>query len=172
MGEGRYISQSRGFTLLEAMIASMILALATVAVLGPVMASHQQAEEIDEGSQALVLAQQLMEEITAKPFADPTDGNTVMGPEMDETDRSLFDNVDDYNGYRDRSRSLQARSGANVGDAAGGAYERSVNVEYRLSPAGGVVVSGDFALVTVTVTSPDRAPVRVYKLVARVPLKR
>jgi Tfp pilus assembly protein PilV len=162
----------RGFTLVEALIASVILALATVAVLGPVLASQQQAQAIDSGSETLVLAQQLMEEITAKPFADPTDGNTVMGAGADETDRSLFDNADDYHGYSDTSKTLVAMSGASVGDAAGDVYTRTVKVEYRSSPSGGVVLSGDFALITVTVTPPDGTPVQLHKLVTRVPLKR
>jgi len=161
-----------GFTLAESLVASVILAVAAIAIVAPIMAARQQTAAADTTSEALSLARQLLEEITAKPFSDPTDGNTVLGPEADETGRSLFDNVDDYSGYSDSSSGLSMLSGVGVNPTSSVQYTRTVSVEYRASPSSPAVSSGDFALVTVTVTPSQGGPVQLSQLVTRVSLKR
>ena len=162
----------RGFTLAESLIACSVLAVAAVAIVAPILASRQQAAAADANGVAVALARQLLEEIAAKSFADPTDGNTVLGPGGTETSRSLFDNPDDYHGYSDSTPGLAMVGGTSVSLPGSMQYTRTVTVEYRSGPSGPVVTSGDFALVTVTVTPSKGAAVQLSQLLTRAPLKR
>jgi len=47
-----------------------------------------------------------------------------------------------------------------------------VKFEYRSSPSGPAVVSGDYALVTVTVTPSEGTPVQLSQLLTRISLAR
>jgi hypothetical protein len=58
-------------------------------------------------------------------------------------------------------------SGNLVGFDTVNPYTRAVTVEYRSSVAGAANTSGDFALVTVTVTTPRKQTVRVSRLLTR-----
>ena len=58
---------------------------------------------------ASLYAQELMEEIRSKSFSDP-DQTPVFGLEQGETERSDFDDVDDYNGFLDNPSPTFARS--------------------------------------------------------------
>src|SRR5215813_12309896 len=95
------IRRARGFTLAEGLIAAVVLAAAVAGIVGPISAAYQQTRALEEASIATSLARQLLDEIVAKPFVDPSDYSTTLGPEADEVTRSAYDNVDDYNGYHD-----------------------------------------------------------------------
>ena len=99
-----------GFTLAEAMIASIVLAVATIGISSSIGASYQQDQSVQQMSTAIALNRQLMEEISAKPFDDPN-GTSALGPETGESTRSLYDNVDDYNGYSEGLGALVDRNG-------------------------------------------------------------
>ena len=136
--------------------------------MAPVAASYRNAQVADEMIQATTLLRQLMEEISAKPFEDPTDRSLTLGPESGEGDRSQYDNVDDYNGLADSTAALTLLDGTTL-NWSGGLYERSVSVEYRASPSATVASSGDFAVVTVTVTTPHGQAISAQRLVCRYP---
>src|SRR5215212_511480 len=85
----------KGFTLAEGLVASVVLAVAVGGIIAPISASYQQTQTVKQSSIAISMAQQLMDEILSKPFADPSDLSTTLGPEADEGSRTLFDNVDD-----------------------------------------------------------------------------
>ena len=71
---GRHGTTSRfggGFTLVESLIATVILAIAVVGIAGTLAATYQQSKEQTSSAEATQLARQLMEEISAKPFALP-----------------------------------------------------------------------------------------------------
>src|SRR5258705_5061823 len=92
------------------------------------------------------LATRRMDEILAKPFADPSDLSTTLGPEADEPNRAAFDNIDDYHGYHDSTDSnatdfIKTSSGQTIGWISTDIYRRSVTVEYRATPAGAAVVA-------------------------------
>jgi Tfp pilus assembly protein PilV len=159
------------FTLAESLIASVVLAVAAVAIVGPIMASRQQTGAADTNSAALALARQLIEEIAAKPLMNP-DGTTSWGPSAGQTSRSQYNSVGNYNGYVDVSAGMTMLNGTAVNLPAGTTYSRTVAVEYRSSPAGLAVVSGDYAMVTVTVNPSNGPSVRLSQLLTRVPLKR
>jgi Tfp pilus assembly protein PilV len=160
-----------GFTLAEGLIASVVLAFAAAGISASLGASYQQNESVEQMATSVALARELMEEISAKPFDDPN-GTSALGPETGETSRALFDNVDDYHGYTDTTDSTSERTitsfaGTAVSVGNGQVYTRSVAVEYRTTPSGSAATSGDFALVTVTVTPPAGKQLVVSRMFAR-----
>jgi hypothetical protein len=155
--------RAAAFSIAEAMVASTVLAIAVVGIAGPLGAASEQAKIVNERGTALVLARELMEEIIAKPLLD---GGTTchLGPESGETDRSKYDSADDYSGYHDSTASLNNLSGHSVGFDTGALYSRDVTVQYRTTPSGTSAASGDFALVTVSVTTPHKQVVKLSRL--------
>ncbi len=87
-------------TLMEALLASTMLAMGASAVLLPFSVGAQSETEDARRTFALYLGRELMEEIISKPFDDPAGGGGL-GPDGGESSRALFDNIDDYNGYED-----------------------------------------------------------------------
>src|SRR5687767_1019001 len=88
-----------GFTLIEALIAAVILAAAVGAMVAPMSATYIQSRTIKQTNIALSMAQQLLDEVVSKHFADPTDASVVtLGPDSGESGRATFDNMDDYHG--------------------------------------------------------------------------
>jgi len=86
---------SKAFTLLEALLASVLLALVISAALLPFTVGVQNDQAVGRQAEAVALAQDLMEEILAPN--DPA--RKVPGPDAGEGYRRDFDNVDDYHGY-------------------------------------------------------------------------
>jgi prepilin-type N-terminal cleavage/methylation domain-containing protein len=161
----------RGFTLTESLIASVLLAVTVVGLCGVLAATQQNAAAGEELATGHMLARQLMEEIGSKPFGDPSDGSLVLGPEPDETSRALFDNTDDYHGYRDSTGALVMADGTVV-PLDGGEFIREVTVQYRTSPSGPNAMVGDFAVVTVSVTTPTGYTATLQQLFTNVELRR
>jgi hypothetical protein len=151
------------------MMASVLLAIAVVGIAGPLGAASTQSRLGQERGTAVGLARELMEEIAAKPLVD---SGTVkgIGPEsaQGETDRSKFDAANDYNGYTDSTTGLKNLAGGTVAFPASATYTRSVAFEFRASPNGVAVGSGDYGVVTVTVTTPHKQSVKVSRLLTNV----
>jgi Tfp pilus assembly protein PilV len=142
---------SRGFTLAEGLIASVVLAAAVVAISSSLMASYDQSRALEMNTMAVSTTRQLMEQILSRPFDDP-DGASSLGPEAGEINSSLYDNLDDFDGYSDTVK---------IGDNT---FSRSVSVQYRTSPNSAGVASGPFAVITVQTTAPDGQVVKVAEL--------
>lgn len=159
-------SRRRGFSIAEAMMASMVLAIAVVGVCGPLSAASEQSQVMRERSTALLLARQLMEEIAAKPLLD---GGLAcrLGPESGESSRGKYDSADDYNGYTDSTSAFKTLDGQTVQFGAVGTFTRQVAVEYRATPSGSASAAGDFGLVTVTVTTPHKQDIKVSRLLTK-----
>src|SRR5436190_20655919 len=96
----------RGFTLAESLTASVVLAAAVVGIAGSLSASYQQSAVHGDSAIALDLARELMEEVSAKPF-DPATGATNAAGWPSVTDRTLYDTIDDYNGYSDSGATIK-----------------------------------------------------------------
>jgi MSHA pilin protein MshD len=158
----------RGFTILEALIASFIVAIATIGVGSMLAASSHQSEATSDASVSQALARQLMEEIAAKPINDQY-GKISLGPESGESTRSLFDQIDDYHGYTDSTSAIQMLDGTSIDLGTGMSYTRSVSVQYRETPSGAASMSDEapFCVVTVTVTASDGKPIKLVRLFAR-----
>jgi MSHA pilin protein MshD len=86
--------RERGMTLVETVIAIVVVAIAASAVLGVLASTVQHSSDALVMSQAVSIAEAYAEEISLKPFADPdgTDG---------EATRAAFDDTDDYDGLVD-----------------------------------------------------------------------
>lgn len=87
-----------GFTLVEAMLACVILTLAISAIVVPYASGAQNDESCARKAVAAGVAQQLMDEILAKPFRDPDNGQIHIGLDG-ESGRANFDDIGDYGGY-------------------------------------------------------------------------
>src|SRR5262245_14815444 len=90
----RQASNQLGATLIELVIAIVIVAVAVSAILGLLARNSASSADAMVLAQAVSVADSYIEEITRKPFVDP-DG--VDG----ETARTAYDDVDDYNGLVD-----------------------------------------------------------------------
>lgn len=99
--------RARGFTLLEALLSSIVLAVCVAAITAPFAAAARNEQVEARRTLAVNLAQEIMEEILALPFDDDlTDYVHHPGPEADESYRMLFDNVDDYDEYAESPGTL------------------------------------------------------------------
>jgi hypothetical protein len=161
------VGRRGGFSVAEGLIASTILAVAVVGIAGPLGAAGAQGRLVRERATALILARELMEEVAAKPLVDAS-GTPRLGPESGETDRSYYDSADDYNGYQDTTQSMHDLSGGSLNFGTGlGAFTRNVTVEYRTSLTGTGTTSGDFGVVKVQVTTPNKLTVTITRLLCR-----
>jgi MSHA pilin protein MshD len=85
-------ARQRGFTLIELIIFIVIVGVALAGILTVMNQVVSRSADPMLTKQAVALADSVMEEVLQKAFADP-DGTNV-----GETDRSNWDNVDDFNG--------------------------------------------------------------------------
>lgn len=116
----------RGFTLVEAVVCSLIVAIALTAALRTVAASRMAESRTAEHSRAVALASDLMAEILSKFYEDPDGGLIVFGPELLEFARSQFDDVDDYDGLSESTPVLS--DGTPIDGATG--WRRKVKVTW------------------------------------------
>lgn len=130
-----------GTTLIELVIAIVIIAIAAGAVLMGLSTSLTQSADPMIRHQAVAIAEAYLEEIALKSFADP-DG--VDG----EASRDLFDDVDDYDGLVDNGARNQFDAAiANLSDY-------TVSVDVTASNALPGIASTDLYLISVTVSHP------------------
>jgi hypothetical protein len=155
------------FSLIESMIGVGLLAIASVAVVGPICASHQQRAQAEETTTAAALARELMQEIAARPFVDPNEPASGLGKDTGESERADFDNLDDFHGYHDTTAALQTIDGVSITSETSGVYSRDVLMEYRSGPAGPAAPTGDFLAATVTVTTPSGQAFALQRVFAR-----
>ena len=90
-----------GFTLAEALIASVVLAISAMAIANSMAACDKSQEWLQQSVNCQGLAKQLVEEISSRSFSvEPNPGYST-----GHTNRALYDDVADYNGYTDNSAS-------------------------------------------------------------------
>jgi MSHA pilin protein MshD len=88
-------ARQRGLTLVELVVSIVVIATAGAALMGTLSYLSGQGSDYILQSQAQSIADAYLSEILGQSFADPdVDG---------ETDRCLFDDVDDYNGLNTAS---------------------------------------------------------------------
>lgn len=140
--------RNQGFTLAEVLIASAILSFVTIGIVQAVSAGQARTLDALKRARAQALAEVLLEEILAKPYADP-EGATGFGPDSGEASRSDFDNIDDYHGYLESVDTLADHAGALYG-VAYQSLERSASVTAVTNSVADL--GGDHAGVQVTVS--------------------
>ena len=107
----RRIRTSQGFTLAEVLIASAILSFVTLGIVQAVTAGQARTLDALKRARAQALAEVMLEEILAKPYADP-EGATTFGPDSGESTRADFDNIDDYHGYLESAGAIADHAAA------------------------------------------------------------
>lgn len=101
----------QGFTLAEVLIASAILSFVTLGIVQAVSAGQARTLDALKRARAQALAEIMLEEVLAKPYADP-EGATTFGPDSGESSRTDFDNIDDYHGYLESAGTLADHAGS------------------------------------------------------------
>jgi len=141
-----------GFTLIEATISIVILAVMVVMALNTLGSSARSKRIQASLSKGPALAAQLMTEVLQGHYEEPNDTATF-GPEPSETGgtRAAFDDVDDYHNWS--ATPPQDPDGTAISDLAG--WRRSVTVAYANPNNPTATVGNDrgLKLITVTVTS-------------------
>lgn len=133
--EWRKFNAQSGLSLIELVIFIVVVSVALVGILSVMDITTKSSADPQVRKQAIAIAESLLEEVMLKEYANPSGGYTG-------TDRSQFDDVDDYNGYT-------ASPAVDVSGAAlptTGAYAESVAV--LLTTLGGAAAK----LITVTVS--------------------
>lgn len=161
-----------GYTLAESLIASVVLAASVVGIAGTLSASYKQNAVRGNQTIALALAQQLMEEIAARPLELPATQTNKPGWSGGQTDRRQYDTIDDYHGYADLSNSIAAADGSTLDLGNGETYTRSVQVTTNALPAGLTGTASDFVMVTITVAMSHGQQTQVSQLFTRVTVYR
>jgi Tfp pilus assembly protein PilV len=160
---------NRGFTLAEALIASVFLAISALGVAGAMAAASMQAKQAQQSTNCQALARELIEEVTSKSFSPLPNFGWSSG----QTNRAAYDDVADYNGYANNTTNgITTLSGATINFGDGATYSRTVAFEYRATPNGVAVATGEFGMVTVTVTSSGGASTQLQRLVSSTVVKR
>ncbi len=85
---------SRGFTLVELIVAMVVLSIALTGVLMVIQYTTAHSADPVLQHQAVAIAESYLEEVLLHDYNDP-DGTSG------EVDRSQFDDIDDYNGLSD-----------------------------------------------------------------------
>ncbi len=106
--ETRDWANASAFTIVEAVISTVIVAVMFVAALNTVGASRLTQHRAALTSRGRLFAEMLLSEITQQNYKD-SGASPAFGPETGEltTTRADFDDVDDYNGW---SKRPEARS--------------------------------------------------------------
>jgi MSHA pilin protein MshD len=121
---GNYLT---AFTIVEAMISTIIVGVMFVAALNTVGASRLTQHKASLVCRSQLLAESLMSEILRQSYKDP-DGTPIFGRESNEsaTPRTTWDDVDDYEGLSESPP--VTKDGAALTNATG--WQRTVKVEW------------------------------------------
>lgn len=128
--------RGEGFTLLESLLAAVVLAMVVAAITLPFTAGARSQQAEARQTLGTSLAEELMEEILQKPFEEPDDADQVaedesaFGPDAGESSRADFDAIDDYHGYTEAAGSVQGADGSAVTDPAAAGLSRHASVAY------------------------------------------
>lgn len=120
--------RSGGFTLAEALFASAVLAFVVAGLTQTIVSGQAQTYNALHEERALALAESLMDEVLALPYAD-RGGDTTQGPDADEPTRDRFDGLDDFDGFTEVAGALADPAGELYPDSYQ-MFSRSVTAEY------------------------------------------
>jgi hypothetical protein len=132
-------------------LAVGVLGFAVAAITQAIVAGQAQTYEALHHERGIALAEALLDEVLALPYADPDDASTTLGAESGESNRTLFDNCDDFSGFTETAPNI-----ADLTNTAYGApfdvFARSVTCAYGSETVTGFSAAIDGMTVTVTVT--------------------
>lgn len=90
--------QSRGFTLIEAALVTVIVGVGVLSIVQAEQAYHQQNDLSGRMGTALLLANEIRELTMGLPQRDPISGGAAWGPEAGENSVADYDDLDDFDG--------------------------------------------------------------------------
>lgn len=159
-------SRQRGVTLVELVVAIVIISTAVTAVLGVLRLTAGRSADPLLSRQALAAAEALLQEAMSQPYTatDLDGGANAIGPEAGEARGSAttpFDHVDDYHGLS--MSGITNADGSAIAALAG--YSASITVQAQ---ALGGIAAAEGLLVTVTVTAPGGGSLSLAGYRARV----
>lgn len=137
--------RQRGLTLIEVILSMVVLGIGIAFFVSVFGASLQASADPMQRKQALAVAESMLNEIAAKPFANPSGGYAGAST---QANRALFDDIGDYHGFA--TTGVHALDGGAVAALSG--YDVTVSVVATSLGSGGTAVSAANArLITVTV---------------------
>lgn len=158
---------ARGFTLIESLMAILIVSGVLVASLGTFGAIGKARQNQVDRTTGYALANRLLAEIMQCYFADPETPDALLGVDAGEGLRAAYDDVDDYDGYETTLPAL--RNGTPLAGYAG--WKEKVEVIYVRSGDPGLSINGGdpqvLKRINVTVTSPIGTVVKLSGLRAK-----
>lgn len=98
--QARHFARRRGISLVETVVALVVLSGAMVATLNSVAGARASQVMVGQRAKARLLAESMLQEVLAQPYAEP--GTNTLGPDTGESSKTLrdqFDDVDDYHGW-------------------------------------------------------------------------
>ena len=116
------LNKPRGFTLIEMIIAIVVLAAAAAGVLFSFSQNISKSADPMIQQQAISIAQSYLEEAMLKPYSDPDGGETGS---CEEASRTQYDDVADYDCINDTGGALDQFGGSLAGL---GTYNVSMSV--------------------------------------------
>ena len=172
----------RGLSLIELIVAIVVIGTAVVGVLGAISLSARSSADPMIQKQALAIAEAFLEEVQLQPFTfcDPDDPaaatalvvtdcatQEVIGVEGGETryGPTFFDNVSDYNGYASSADAPPGIKDINQVAITGlDGYSVAMSVASQALGTVGDDASGrpQSLLITVTVTGPGNTTVTLH----------
>jgi MSHA pilin protein MshD len=145
--EKRFAARQSGVTLIEVVVAIVIVAMAATAILGAMASITMRGAQTMVRQQAVAVAEAYLEEILLQPVAFP--GGTV------PTTRATFNDEDQYNGLNDAGAHDQ------FGNAIAFLSGYNVNVAVTQSTALTGIAASQARQINVTVTDPNGVAVRL-----------
>lgn len=159
----RAANTTRGMTLIEVVLAMVVLGMLLGSVAQGVSLSIRMQRSTAERVRGELLATDLLEWIVALPYSDP-DAGTDIGPDAMEfpSNRTTFDDIDDFDGWYESPP--QDVDGVDRGDLVG--WARTVAVEWVTLGAldSPQVAETGVKKVTVTVTYLDKKIATIDRL--------
>ena len=140
---------ARAFTLVEAVICTLLVGMILVAAISTVGAARRSRQGLTDKALARVLAGDLLGEISSRAYAEP-DGSGYFGADAGEqtSNRLAFDDVDDYHNL-DETPPRDAAGNPIKGCEK---WSRIVRVEYVSAEKPDEISLGDDGLKRITVT--------------------
>ncbi len=145
----------RGFTLVEILVAVVIIGIAIAALVGANGAFTQVNGAAVDLSTAEFLIEEIRELTTTLPVIDPESGDTVFGPESGETTVAAYDDLDDF----DNANFCPPVDVSGTALTDFGSFTQQVTVENVLASSLETVVIdhySDFVRITVAILQNNR----------------
>jgi type II secretory pathway pseudopilin PulG len=145
------VNARRALTLVEVILATVVIGVMMAGALATVSASQRASKAQADQALANLLAQDLLDEIMALPYADASDTAVANGPTAAETlpgNRSLLNDVNDYKNWSESPP--RQRDGTAITGAA--ALTRRVAVEFLTPNAWTTPSATDQGVARITVS--------------------